>query len=143
MLVLPDYQILAQIYQSANSLVYRSRRKLDNQPVILKLLNLDCPTPAELSRYQQAYEITRFLQLEGVVRAYDLQKYQNTLVMVLEDFGGESLEILLKSRNFSLSEFLSLAIQIAETLSQIHTANIIFTMGRLSHTQVNRDDRNG
>jgi serine/threonine protein kinase len=125
MLVLPDHQILAQIYQSANSRVYRSRRQLDNQPVILKLLNLDYPTPEELSRYQQAYEITRSLHLAGVVRAYDLQKYQNTLVMVLEDFGGESLEILLESRNFSLSEFLSLAIQLAETLSQIHTANII------------------
>lgn len=125
MLVLPDYQILAQIYQSANSRVYRSRRQPDNQPVILKLLNLDYPTPEELSRYQQAYEITRSLHLAGVVRAYDLQKYQNTLVMVLEDFGGESLEILLESRNFSLSEFLSLAIQLAETLSQIHAANII------------------
>jgi PAS domain S-box-containing protein len=125
MLVFPDYQLLAQIYQSDNSLVYRSIRNLDSQPVILKLLKPGYPTPSELTRYKQEYEIVRSLQIEGVVKAYDLQKYQNTLVMCLEDFGGESLAILLESRNFSLSEFLDIAIKIAETLSQIHAANII------------------
>jgi PAS domain S-box-containing protein len=125
MLTFPDHQILTQIYQSTNSIVYRARSELDNQPIILKLLKPDYPTPSELTRYKQEYEITRSLQLEGVVRALDLQKYQNTLVMFLEDFGGESLEILLGSRNFTLSEFLSLAIQITKTLAEIHAANII------------------
>jgi predicted ATPase/GAF domain-containing protein len=125
MLTFPDHQILAQIYQSNNSLVYRSIRTLDGQPVILKLLKLGYPTPSELTRYKQEYEIVSSLQLEGVVKAYDLQKHQNTLVMFLEDFGGESLEILLESRNFTRSEFLNLAIKIAEILSQIHAANVI------------------
>jgi serine/threonine protein kinase len=125
MLVFPDYQLLAQIYQSDNSLVYRSIRNLDSQPVILKLLKPGYPTPSELTRYKQEYEIVRSLQIEGVVKAYDLQKYQNTLVMCLEDFGGESLAILLESRNFILSEFIDIAIKIAETLSQIHAAKII------------------
>jgi serine/threonine protein kinase len=125
MLVFPDYQLLAQIYQSDNSLVYRSIRNLDSQPVILKLLKQGYPTPSELTRYKQEYGIVRSLQIDGVVEAYDLHKYQNTLVMCLEDFGGESLAILLESRNFSLSEFLDIAIKIAETLSQIHAANII------------------
>jgi PAS domain S-box-containing protein len=125
MLTFPDHQILTQIYKSANSLVYRGRSEIDDRPVILKLLKLDYPTPAELTRYKQEYEVTRFLQIEGVIKAYDLQKYQNTLVMFLEDFGGKSLDILLESRNFTMSEFLDLAIKITETLSQIHAAHII------------------
>ncbi len=125
MLTFPDRQDLVQIYESANSIVYRSIGTLDGQPVILKLLKTGCPTPRELTRYKQEYAIVRSLQLEGVVRAYDLQKHQNTLVMFLEDFGGESLQILLASRNFRLAEFLDLAIKIAENLSQIHAANII------------------
>jgi serine/threonine protein kinase len=59
MLTLPGYQILAPIYESANSLVYRGIRIHDNQPVILKVLKEDYPTLAELTRYQQEYEITR------------------------------------------------------------------------------------
>ncbi|MEW6493049.1 MAG: hypothetical protein AB1589_11165 [Cyanobacteriota bacterium] len=48
MLVLPGYQTLAQIYESANSLVYGAIRTPDAQPVILKLLKQDYPTPEEL-----------------------------------------------------------------------------------------------
>jgi serine/threonine protein kinase len=50
MLTLPNYQIHTQIYESANSLVYRGVRKQDNQPVILKVLKEDYPTPEELTR---------------------------------------------------------------------------------------------
>jgi PAS domain S-box-containing protein len=125
MLTFPNYQILAQIYQSVNSLVYRSISQIDRQPIILKILKQDYPTHRELIRYKQEYEITKSLALDGVIRAYDLQKYQNTLVMFLEDFGGTSLAILLESSSFTLAESLTIAIKITTALSDIHGANII------------------
>jgi serine/threonine protein kinase len=125
MIRLPGIKVLAQIYESANSLVYRGIREQDNQPLILKVLKEDYPTPAELVRYQQEYEITRSFELGGVVKAHELRKHNNTLVMLLEDFGGESLEILLEKRQFTLLEFLQTAIQIAEILGKIHSSNII------------------
>ncbi|HEY9850645.1 MAG TPA: serine/threonine-protein kinase PknK, partial [Leptolyngbyaceae cyanobacterium] len=94
-------------------------------PVILKILKEDYPNPAELTRYKQEYEITKSLQIDGAIKAYDLLPYKNTLAMVLEDFGGQSLDVLLRSQTFSLSEFLSIAIQIAGALGEIHEANII------------------
>jgi predicted ATPase/signal transduction histidine kinase/DNA-binding NarL/FixJ family response regulator len=144
MIKIPNYQISTQIYESANSLVYRGVRKKDNQPVILKVLKEDYPTPAELTRYRQEYEIIHDFDLAGVVKAYSIEKYQNTLVMILEDFGGESLKNLLNLPQplftkegsvppfekgglggILLSNFIPLAIQITETLGQIHLANII------------------
>jgi hypothetical protein len=50
MLTFPDRQILAQIYQSANSIVYKSVGKIDGQPVILKILKQGYPTPADISK---------------------------------------------------------------------------------------------
>ena len=85
MLTLPNYQIGTQIYESANSIVYRGVRTEDNQPVILKILKEDYPTPEELTRYRQEYEITHHLNLDGVVKTYGIEKYQNTLVIILED----------------------------------------------------------
>ncbi|WP_445248120.1 hypothetical protein, partial [Microcoleus sp. OTE_8_concoct_300] len=79
------------LYESANSLVYRAIREADNQPIILKLLKENYPTPEELVRYRTEYRITQELKEPGVVQVYDLQKYQNSLVMFVEDFGGESL----------------------------------------------------
>jgi predicted ATPase/signal transduction histidine kinase len=125
MIKIPNYQIGTQIYESANSLVYRGVRKEDNQPVILKVLKEDYPTPAELTRYRQEYEITRDLDLDGVIKAYNIEKYQNTLVIVLEDFGGDSLKQLMVDRPLTVVEFLLRALQIADSLGQIHAANII------------------
>jgi len=113
------------LYESANSLVYRAIREADNQPIILKLLKESYPTPQELVRYRTEYRITRELKEPGVVRVYDLQKYQNSLVMFVEDFGGESLKIWMQQRSFTLEEFLLLAIATTEILGQIHRANII------------------
>ncbi|HEW98886.1 MAG: hypothetical protein DRR16_25000 [Candidatus Parabeggiatoa sp. nov. 3] len=125
MLTLPHYQISTQIYESANSLVYRGVRKKDNQPVILKMLKEDYPTPLALTRYLQEYEIIHDLDLAGVIKAYDLEKYQNTLVIILEDFGGESLKQLMANQTLTVKESLPIAIQIADSLSNIHAANII------------------
>jgi len=126
MLILPNYQISTQIYESANSLVYRGVRKKDNQPVILKVLKEDYPTPEELTRYRQEYDIIRHLaDIDGIIKAYDLEKYQNTLVIILEDFGGESLKRWLAKRSFSLDELLKLAITTTDILGQVHQQNII------------------
>jgi len=130
MINLPGYRLLTPIYESANSLVYRSIREEGNQPVVLKVLKEDYPTPSELTRYRQEYEITRNLNLDGVVKAYALEPYQRSLVIVLEDFGATSLEQLmdnsLGAKQFShLPKFLDIAIKTAEILGSIHSSNII------------------
>jgi predicted ATPase/class 3 adenylate cyclase/GAF domain-containing protein/tRNA A-37 threonylcarbamoyl transferase component Bud32 len=124
-ITLPGYQILAQIYESTSTLVYRGIREQDSQPVILKRYKEDYPTPSQLARYKQEYEITRNLNLNGVVRAKGLEKYHNTQVIIFEDFGGESLAQLVNNQTLTLEEFLAIAIEIAETLGEIHAANII------------------
>jgi len=127
MLNIPGYQIIKQIYESANSSVYRAVRIKDNLAVIFKVLKENYPSPEELSRYRQEFDITRRLaDSEGVIKAYRLEKHQNTLVMHLEDFGGESLKIWLdEQRNFTLDELFTFAIRITEILGLIHEHNII------------------
>jgi predicted ATPase/class 3 adenylate cyclase/tRNA A-37 threonylcarbamoyl transferase component Bud32 len=125
MLTINGVAILSQIYESANSLIYRAIREQDNQPIILKVLKENYPTPQELIRYRTEYQITKSLNIQEVVKAYELQKYQNTLVMFLEDFGGESLKNLQQQRSFTLKQFLQIAITTTETLGKIHEANII------------------
>ena len=130
MIFLPGITIKAKIYESANSIVYRgTRQQQDNTPVILKVLKQDYPSALELTRYRQEYEIMRSLNLEGVIEVYDQQDYQRTLIMILEDFGGESLEKLRKSIQgnclMSISEFLHLALKLTEIIGRIHAAHVI------------------
>ncbi len=122
---LKDYPIITQIYESSNSRVYQAIHTSENQPVIIKVLKEDYPTPSELTRYKQEYEITHSLSIDGVIQAYDLQQYHNTLAMILEDFGGKSLNLIMNERRITLSEFLELAIKITNILGEIHAANVI------------------
>ncbi|MCL1463961.1 ATP-binding sensor histidine kinase [Argonema galeatum] len=125
MLNLPGIAVTAKIYDSPNSEVYRGILQKDNQPVILKVLKQDYPTPEEIRRYKQEYELASNLNIHGIIKAYGLENYQNTLVIIFEDFGGESLKILMNSRKFNIAEFLAIAIAIAHSLGHVHTANII------------------
>ncbi|AUB42253.1 Serine/threonine protein kinase [Nostoc flagelliforme CCNUN1] len=121
-----DYQIIQKIYESANSSVYRAIVKPENKPIILKILKENYPTPSELTRYKQEYEVTRSLNTDGVIKAYNLQRYENSLVMFLEDFGGESLKLLMPERQFTLKEFLYIAIKTTESLG-LFTLPILYT----------------
>ncbi|MEH2468023.1 AAA family ATPase [Nostoc sp.] len=129
MITLPGVTIQDNIYESSNSLVYRGIRD-DGVGIVVKMLKQDYPSPQELTRYRQEYEITRCLNLEGVIKAYSQQDYQRTLVILLEDFGGESLEQWMQKRpeNFCpmpLSTFLGFAIAICDILGRIHAASVI------------------
>lgn len=122
---LAGYNLLHKIYESSNSLVYRGVRELDAQPVILKVLKQEYPSLTSLIRYKQEYEITHNLNLDGVIKVYSLEKYQASLVMILEDFGAESLKTIIKKQQFDLKAFLKIAIQITKILGEIHAANVI------------------
>jgi len=125
MITISGYGNPDKIYESADSLIFRAVRKKDNQPVILKMLKTEYPTPQELARYQQEYMLTSGFESDGVIRAYGLEPYQHSLMIILEDFGASSLKILSRSASFSLKKGLSIAVRIAEILGEVHAANVI------------------
>ncbi|UBF28833.1 AAA family ATPase [Kovacikia minuta CCNUW1] len=138
MIALTGITAQSKIYESSASLIYRGVREDDGQAhcfadtarVVIKLLKQDYPSALELTRYRQEYAITRSLDVEGVIRAYSQQNYQRTLVIVLEDFGGESLEYWIRQRPetfcpMPVSTFLPLAIDLSKIIGRIHAANVI------------------
>jgi serine/threonine protein kinase len=134
MVALAGYEDFRQIYESVNSRVYRARRTSDKatsdfrerQPVILKFLNTDYPTPEQIRRYKQEYHLTFNLDAPGIIKAYSLEVWERSYAIALEDFGGISLQQWLEEKQrLEVGEFLPLAIAIAESLGQIHAQNII------------------
>ncbi len=129
--MIPGIAVTAQIYESANCLVYRGFREQDSEAVILKVLKSDYPDSSELLQYQQEYEILHNLNLEGVIKVYSLETYERTSVLIFEDFGGNSLAQLIAESSqvegmvMPLEKILKIVIQITEILSSIHNHNII------------------
>src|SRR5262245_11967442 len=121
------YQVQEKIYESENSFVYRARRERESHTVHLKMPEQAYPPTEKAAWFQREYELTRSLHLEGVIKAYELTTDQHRPVIVLEDFGGESLELYLKKRRqrFTLNEFLPLSIRISDILGHVHQQRVM------------------
>ncbi len=124
-ITISGYNIHEQLYESVNSLVYRARRQSDYHSVILKILKEDYPSPERVARFKREEHINRTLNLPGIPTVYDLLTDHHRMVMVLEDFGGESLMRLKIAGKLDLAEFLNLAIDVTDTLGQIHQRHIM------------------
>lgn len=125
---LTGYEVLETIYDGSRTLVYRALRQPDREFVILKLLKNPYPDTIELVQFKNQYTLTKDLNLPGVVRSYRLETYQNRYVIVAEDFGGISLKnyaARFSNQQISIEEFLPIAIQIADILSDLYQHRII------------------
>jgi predicted ATPase/signal transduction histidine kinase/tRNA A-37 threonylcarbamoyl transferase component Bud32 len=126
MIMISGYQVVDKLYKSNNSHIYRAYRQADNQAVILKVLQPAYPPPEQIARFQREYKILNELkELANIITVYDLVTEQNYWVMILEDFGAQSLERLNLAGQLSVTDFLQLAIQIVAIISQLHQRYLI------------------
>jgi len=125
MIALKGYQLIEEIQAGSSTLIYRGRREQNQKPVILKFLKSQYPSPGNIARFQQEYEIIKNLNSSGVVKVYGVESVQDRIAIVLEDFESISLEEVIRTKIFEIEDFLKIAIQLASTLGQVHQANII------------------
>ena len=128
MIQLPGYNVTEQIYAGTKTLVYRAIAD-DQKPVIIKLMRSEYPSFSELVQFRNQYTIAKNLDLPGIVKPYTLEPYRNGYVLVMEDFGGISLKEWMVMRGdgekLPITDFLSIAIQIAQTLEGLHRDRLI------------------
>jgi PAS domain S-box-containing protein len=123
---IPGYQITNQLYAGPRTLVYRAIREADQYPVILKLLRDEYPTFGELVRFRNQYIIAQNLPLGGVVKSLALERYHHGYILVMEDVGGVSLANYLQAAApVSVTDFLMIGLQLAQTLAELHCCRVI------------------
>ncbi|RCJ18653.1 serine/threonine protein kinase [Nostoc sp. ATCC 43529] len=127
----PGYRITEQIYSGSKTLVYRGIREQDQKSVVLKLMRNEYPTFAEIAQFRNQYLISKNLDIPGIVKPCSLDNYRNSYILVMEDFGGISLQKWLlegenkKENKISLDEFFDIAIKIASIFEGMHRDRII------------------
>lgn len=110
----PGYRDAVLIHEGQNSRVYRAHREGDGTPVVLKRLNHDSPTPRETERYQREFDFLCALQgAPHAIHAHALESPGNAPMLVLEDFGADSLAHWLTRYAFSVGEVTAACREIA------------------------------
>jgi predicted ATPase/signal transduction histidine kinase/tRNA A-37 threonylcarbamoyl transferase component Bud32 len=122
----PGYTGVEQIYLGARSTVYRARRIADDQRVILKIASAEHIALAEArARLDHELELLTAIRSDRVIRAHDVETLGGEAMLVLQDFGGVSLDGHLRRVRPSLAGALDLAIAVASALRDIHAAGIV------------------
>ncbi len=125
MLNLTGYQEINQIYVGTRTLVYRATQTTTEQLVIIKILRNPHPNFNDLVRFRNQYIITRNLEHPGIVQPLSLERYSNGYALVMPDNGALSLLEYWQQSPSDLSEFLTIAIQLAEALHYLGQQRII------------------
>jgi histidine kinase len=80
------YRIVSTLHESVRSVVLRAQRH-DGTPVMLKLLNLEHPTPEQSAAFSREYQLATEAFSPGVVKMHGLERQGNSLLMLMADPG--------------------------------------------------------
>ncbi|MEG3919598.1 AAA family ATPase [Microcoleus sp. T3_A4] len=146
---LSGYEITEKLYVGTRTLVYRGIRTRDQYPVVVKLLRNKYPTFNELVQFRNQYTIAKNLDFPHLVKPLTLEVYQNSYVLVMEDFGGVSLSTYLKtatnetesSQVLPLAEFLPLAIQLTDIIHYLYQKRVIHKDIKPANILINPDTK--
>lgn len=128
-----DFEIIEKIHEGRNTVVQRAIQLSDGRLVILKMLKESYASPETRARFKREFEITVSLNsgnktdgdIQGVIGSLAYETLMNNApTIVLEDFGGDSLDHF-KGKVWSLADFFNLALQVVDTLGQVHARQVM------------------
>ncbi len=124
---IPGYQISEELYNGSRTLVYRAIRDSDRKSVVIKLLKNPYPSFNELVQFRNQYTISKNLNAPEIIQTHSIEAYQNGYALVMEDFGGISLQkwTLKQGIGLSLNNFLPVAISLCNILDILYRHRII------------------
>lgn len=116
----------SKIAEGFNSTIYHLSNSEYGREVVLKVMKEDFNYYPHSSQLINEDKYLRGVKTKGVRCSLELIKDQQTPILVLEYFNGVSLKSWRKERNPSFIDCLRIAIQIAESLCEVHSKyNII------------------
>ncbi|WP_437963469.1 AAA family ATPase [Sorangium sp. So ce260] len=113
------------LHQGPHVVVRRARRVGDGLPVVLKALRPERATPREVARLRHEQAIAKEIAHPGVVRILGVEERDGAPVLVLEDFGATSLDVVLRDGALDLPTTLRIGTRVAGTLAALHRAGVI------------------
>lgn len=133
-ITIPGYQFQEEPIYNGSQFIIFSGLSPKKEPIIIKMLKSKYPSPEEVRRFKQEYEITKILESDQTVHVYGFEKLENSYGMILENIIFPTLlEELEKRTQFNIHDFLEISIKIANALNYIHKKNI-------THKNLNPDN---
>lgn len=140
MVNVPGYTLGKKVTESHNLVVYKGYLDADKEKkeVLLKVIKVIHPNPAALVQLKIDYAIIKKIKARGLRKTYEIKETHDGVVLIQEDFDGVSLEAFQDHKPLDLGTFYNIAIQLSDTLGDIHSHNIIHKAIRPRNIFVNQ-----
>ena len=119
------YTIVDPLYVGSRTAVYRAVQAAQQRPVVIKVLRRDYPSFGELVQFRNQYTIAKNLNVPGIIHPLSLQPFGHGYVLVMEDWGGLSLNQYLQQHTLDWVEVLKIALQLTAILHDLHQQRVI------------------
>ncbi|WP_437278287.1 AAA family ATPase [Sorangium sp. So ce375] len=143
MVELLNHELIETLHDGARSSVYLGRKKSTGKMCVIKVARKGVNGTRNVAILKRQYEITRHLDLDGVVRVHELEVRLDYAALVMEYFAGRSLRAVIdgNGQGVGLAQAVRIALQLAETLGAIHERNIVHKDIKPSNIIVDSDVR--
>src|SRR5215469_10807052 len=102
----------------------RAQRKSDRSSLLVVEPVSELPSIRSLAQLEHEYQLREELDPNWAARPIELERRADWPALVLQDPGGKPLSNLL-GKPLPLTEFLHLAIALADTLAKLHASNLV------------------
>lgn len=110
--------------ETARSKIYL-RSHDSGEKEILKVLNLDFPSPEEVRQFQNEWRISKTLHVSGVRKARKQLKYQGRHALLLDYVPGNTIQELYQTPTEDLASSLQIVAHLFQVLGDLHAQQII------------------
>jgi serine/threonine protein kinase len=124
----PSEYVLEPLREGADFTLYRGRQHGNPSPVLVVALTAEQPSPQGVRRLEHEYSLVVELNPAWAAKPLALTRHQGRTILVLEDPGGEPLDLVLErdqGRPLALTRVLHIAVGLAAALGQVHRRGLI------------------
>lgn len=126
MIVLQGYIVTKLLYERDNSIYYHGYRTKDNLGVIIKVFKEECNEQSKFALYEHEWHVLNKIHGDTIIKALALEKTEDRLALVYDDFGNSSLNHLIFNKKYSIEEGIIYAQSILSALALIHSYQMIY-----------------
>jgi PAS domain S-box-containing protein len=124
----PSKYVLEAVRSGPDFTLYRGRQRGNQSPVLAIALSAEQPSPQSLRRLEHEYSLAADLDPAWAARPLALTHYEGQTVLIVQDPGGEPLDLVLerdRGQPLDLARLLRIAIGLTNALGQVHRQGLI------------------
>ncbi|MCJ8008840.1 AAA family ATPase [Lederbergia wuyishanensis] len=122
---LPGYEGIIELETNQIYTYFTAVDQTSKISVLIKKLVKEDLNPQEFATVKHEYNMTKDLNVKGILKPIRLESYWNKLYFIAESFQGVSLSSYMKRNLIDIKQFLHIAIKLTTIIEDLHLCHII------------------